>query len=312
MHDPTRTLEENPSEGIFVLPGGFFQNGACFREVKLVPPTGRAEELLGEASNSFCLASAITTLLSHCIERIGPITEITPEIVRRLLVGDRDYLVLKLRQITIGDRVEAIIVCPNPQCGEKIDIDFDIRHTPVKQGKISSQVFTVTLPRQEVFGGNEEGNDYRVEFRLPNGADQEELASLAVTNESAAVNKLLGRCIQGIDGIMEIDESQIEKLPLSARRKIEKTMAVLVPQVDLEMEAKCPECEKAFSFPFNMSQFFLDEMKVNLEQLYQEVHFLAFHYKWPESDILSMNRKKRRKYLELLSEQIERNKRGYA
>jgi len=304
------TLGESP--GACVLPGSFFQNGTCFREVKLHPPTGRVEELLEGASNSHCLASSITTLLAHCIERIGPITTITPEIVRNLLVGDRDYLVLKLRQITIGDRVEAILVCPNPKCGEKIDIDFNLRHVPIKQGRISSQVFTVRLPRREAFGEDERDKHCRVEFRLPNGGDQEELAPLAITNESEAVNKLLARCIQRIDGITEIDESLVDKLSPSARSEIEKTMAELVPQIDLEMEAKCPECEVVFSFPFNISQFFLDELKVNLNQLYEEVHFLAFYYKWSESEILSMTRKKRRTYLGLLSEQIERSNRGHA
>ena len=309
---PKRTLDENPLEGNCVLPGGFYKNGACFREVKFHPPTGRVEELLGCASNSRFLTPAITTLLAYCIERIGPITEITPEIVRDLLVGDRDYLVLKLRQMTIGDRVEATLVCPNTHCGEKIDIDFDLRQIPIKQGKVSSQVFAVTVPGQEAFENNDGDKHYRVEFCLPRGGDQEELAPLAVNNEPEAVNKLLAHCIQRIDGVMEIDESQIEKLSPSAREKIEKTMAELAPQVDLEMEAKCPECGKTFSFPFNMSQFFIDEMKGNLNQLYQEVHFLAFYYKWSESDILSMTRKKRRNYLELLNEHVERRKRGYA
>ncbi|MBW2663680.1 MAG: hypothetical protein JRD93_17290 [Deltaproteobacteria bacterium] len=309
---PKRTLDENPLEGNCVLPGGFYKNGACFSDVKLHPPTGRVEELLGAASNSRFLAPVITTLLAYCIERIGPITEITPEIVRNLLVGDRDYLVLKLRQMTIGDRVEATLVCPNTHCGKKIDIDFDLRQIPIKQGKVSSQVFAVTVPGQEAFEDNDGDKHYRVEFCLPRGGDQEELAPLAVNNEPEAVNKLLAHCIQRIDGVMEIDESQIEKLSPSAREKIEKTMAELAPQVDLEMEAKCPECGKTFSFPFNMSQFFIDEMKGNLNQLYQEVHFLAFYYKWSESDILSMTRKKRRNYLELLNEHVERRKRGYA
>ena len=187
-------------------------------------------------------------------------------------------------------------------------MDFNLRDIPIKQGKISSQVFTVMLPKQVESEDNEGEEHYKVEFRLPNGGDQEEFASLAVHNEAEAVNKLLARCIQRIDGITEIDESHIEKLSLSAQRKIEETMAELAPQVDLEMEAKCPECEKVFSSPFNMPQFFLDEMKVNLNQLYQEVHFLAFYYKWSESDILSMTRKKRRKYLQLLSEHLERIK----
>ena len=125
-------LKENPLERIFILPGGFFQNGTCFREVKLHTPIGRIEEQLGNSPNSHILASAITTLLTHSIERIGAITDITPEIARDLLTADRDYLVLKLRQITIGSEVEAILVCPNSQCGKKIDMDFDLRDIPIR------------------------------------------------------------------------------------------------------------------------------------------------------------------------------------
>lgn len=305
-------IAENPSEGIFVLPGGFFQNGDCLREVKLRLPTGWVEEQLANPSKVRCLAEAITTLLTHGIERIGPITDITPEIVRSLLVGDRDYLVLKLRQITNGNNVEATLVCPNPQCGEKIDIDFELNHIPVKHGKISSQVFTMSLEQQKAFKDDERDKDWKIEFRLPNGGDQEGLALLTVHDESKAVHKVLTQCIQRIDGSKDIDESKIGKLSIAERRKIEKTMADLAPQVDMEFEAACPECEQVFSFPFNLSQFFLEEFKGNINQLYQEVHFLAFYYHWSELDILSMTRKKRQKYLQLLSDHIAGIKQGDA
>lgn len=305
-------MEENPLGGFFILPGGLFQNGACFHEVKLHPLTGKVEELLGCVSDSPVLAPAITTLLVHCIKRIGTLTDITPEIIRSLLVGDRDYLVMKLRQITIGDKVEAILVCPNPKCGEKIDIDFDLKDIPNKQGKMTSPFFTLMLPGQTMNEDNAENGHYQVEFRLPNGGDQEELALLEIHNETEAVNKLLARCIKRMDGIMEINESHIKKLSLSARRKIEKTMSELAPQIGLEMEAKCPECKKNFSFNFNLSQFFLDEMKIKMDQLYQEIHLLAFYYKWSESEILSMTSKKRRKYLELLSDHLGKSKRAYS
>ena len=262
---------------------------------------------MGDASTYSCLASAVTVLLRHSIERIGPFTDISTELVRKLLVGDRDYLVLRLRQITNGNRVAAILVCPNPQCGKNIDADFDIGDIHVKQGNISSQVSTHKLAIQSPIKNGHESGDYIVNFRLPNGGDQEAMASLVEGDESKAVTMLLARCIQGIDGIGDIDERQIEKISATAREKIEKKMAELAPRVDLEMEARCPECGQEFLFPFNMARFFLDEMKINLNQLYQEVHFLAFHYKWSESDILTMTRKKRRKYLELLSEQIKLN-----
>lgn len=297
-------------EKIFCLPGGFFHNGDCYREIKLHPPTGREIEILWSVQSCGSLAAAITILLTHCIDAIGDITEITPAIVRSLLVGDRDYLVLKLRQITFGNKVEATLVCPNPECEEKIDINFDTREIPIKQGKISSRFFTTKLPKKTAFKDDGGKNQYQVEFRLPNGGDQEELASLALKNETEAVNKLFSRCIRRIGRLTKIDESLVQKLSIPAREKIEKTMKELAPQVDPEMEAVCPGCNTVFPFPFNMAQFFLNEINMNLDQLYQEVHFLAFYYKWSEAEILAMTQKKRRKYLELLSDQLGRSQGG--
>lgn len=295
-------------ENTVVLPGGVFLDGNCYQEVKLHPPAGKEMELLANASTSCSLASAVTTLLTHCTDRIGPLTDITTGVVRSLPAGDRDYLILKLRQMTFGNKVEATLVCPNPDCGEKVDINFQLSNIPIKQGKISSPVFTVKLPKQAAFKDNKGNKHYRVEFRLPNGGDQEALALSVEKNEPEAVNKLLARCIRKIGKITEINQSMVEKLTLPAREKIENAIEELAPQVEQDMETTCRECNNVFSFPFNMSKFFLDEMKINLDQLYWEVHFLAFYYKWSEGEILSMTNKKRRKYLELLSEHIERTR----
>ncbi len=295
-------------ENTVVLPGGVFLDGNFYQEVKLHPPAGKEMELLANASSPCSLASVVTTLLTHCIHRIGPITNINTRVVRSLLTGDRDYLILKLRQMTFGNKVEATLVCPNPDCGQKVDINFQISNIPIKPGKISSLVFTVKLPKQAAFKDNNGNKHYRVEFRLPNGADQEELALLVEKDETEAVNKLLARCIGKIGKITEINQSLVEKLASPAREKIESAMEELAPQVEQDMETTCRECNHVFSFPFNISKFFLDEMKINLDQLYLEVHFLAFYYKWSESEILSMTNKKRRKYLELLGEHIERTR----
>lgn len=293
-------MEENFSEKIFILPGGFFHNGKCLHEVKLHAPNGKGEEQLGNAANR-CLAADVSVLLRSCIERIGSITDITHDVVRNLLVGDRDYLVLKLRQMTFGDRVDATLTCPNKECIEKIDIDFSLKDIPIKKGDISSKIFTMTLPSKKL--NNRSGIE--VEFRLPSGGDQEELATVALNDESKAETRLLSRCIQNIKGIKEIDDFQIKQLTQVQRKRIEKEMAEIAPSVDLEIEAKCPECENVFSFPFNISEFFINEINANLDQLYQEVHYLAFYYHWSESEILSMPLTKRRKYLELLGDYIK-------
>lgn len=41
------------------------------------------------------------------------------------------------------------------------------------------------------------------------------------------------------------------------------------------------------------------------EGLCEEVHHLAFHYHWPEREILELPRTKRRRYLAMLSSKLE-------
>lgn len=49
---------------------------------------------------------------------------------------------------------------------------------------------------------------------------------------------------------------------------------------------------------------------MNLAHLYHEVHQLAWHYHWSEREILAMSRAKRRRYLALLSRELERSDEG--
>jgi hypothetical protein len=42
------------------------------------------------------------------------------------------------------------------------------------------------------------------------------------------------------------------------------------------------------------------------DMLYREIHYLAYHYHWSEREIMDMTRDKRRKYIEVLADEIER------
>jgi hypothetical protein len=47
-----------------------------------------------------------------------------------------------------------------------------------------------------------------------------------------------------------------------------------------------------------------------LSGLYEEIHYLAYHYHWTERDILEMPRAKRRRYLNLLVSKLEQTRKG--
>jgi hypothetical protein len=142
-----------------------------------------------------------------------------------------------------------------------------------------------------------------VRFRLPTGADQEACAALLDANPAAALRLLLDRCLMlaGPDGPGVANELS----PL-ARCEIEAAMAECAPGPELTMQTVCPGCGREFALPFDVQDFFFGQVVVSPDLLLRQVHYLAFHYHWAESEILDLSRERRLRYVELLAEEIER------
>ena len=289
-----------------LLPGGYVDEaGAVHRSVELNPLSGREEEFLADSGKP-ASATHVTAILSRCIRRIGTISPISEEVARDLLVADRQYLLLKLREVTFGDQVQATIFCPWPDCGKKVDIDFSIEDIPVIESEDKGPTYKMELPPEAAFIGNH-GEEYReIIFRLPNGLDQEVISPLVSENEDRALTMLLERCIQSIGPVKDPGDELISRLPPIARMEIERQMEVVAPKVELTMAADCPECGREFATPFDIQGFFFGELRISLDLLYREVHYLAYHYHWSEREIMEMPRDKRRRYIEVLADEIER------
>ncbi len=116
-----------------VLPGGYWDEaGRLHREFELSALTGHEEELLAQAGPAQS-ATLVTELISRCLRRLGEISPVPPEVSRRLLVGDRQYLLLQVRRATFGNLVHADLLCPWPDCGAQVSIDFPISDVPVEE-----------------------------------------------------------------------------------------------------------------------------------------------------------------------------------
>jgi len=273
------------SKTTFELPGGLvLEDGRRLSRVELQPLTGREEEWLA-AHPGVSGAKAVTRLLNTCL--LGPDGEpLDSRQVLRLLVGDRDYLMLQLRRITLGDRFHAVIVCP--VCDAKMDVDFTADEVPIERRPQKEASYTLDM--------DSEPERYRmVRFRLPNGGDQEAVLGLDVEN---AVATLLDRCLMDTGGM---------PLSLTERNAVSNAMEQLAPEVNLELELICPECGHSFVEPFDITAFFFQEMRVNAHLLLREIHHLAFYYHWNEVNILSLTRERRRAYLALLSEALRQD-----
>ena len=289
------------------LPGGYLDpEGGLHRAAELVPLGGKEEELLAGRGSGPTLVSEV---LARCVLRIGEVEPVTPRLARRLLVADRQYLLLKLRQLTFGDRVRGRASCPWPDCGEGVDVDFSLADVPVRGLEEPAAELTMRLSPEASTAVAESPRDARgleVRFRLPNGGDEERLAGLVEDNEAEALSALLERCVLALDGNSSPEADRISALSPRARAEIEAEMEARAPCLGLEMAARCPACERRFTLPFALRDFFFGELATGLDLLYREVHYLAYHYHWSEGEILEMPRDKRRAYIDVLSDEIEK------
>jgi hypothetical protein len=293
-------------EIIVKLPGGHVDaQGIIHREVEIIPLSGSDEELLAGSQNSES-ASLVTLVLSRCVRRIGTISPVSGQLIRNLLVADRQYLLLKLREATFGERIYANPFCPWPDCGKRMSIDFSIYDIPVIDSADKGPIFTMDLSSDAVFIDENEERFTEVSFRLPNGEDQETISPMLAENESKAFALLLERCILRIGSINNPGREGIQKLSPLARLEIEKKMEEIGPKVELTLETSCPECERDFTVPFDIQDFIFGEFRTDLDLLYREIHYLAYHYHWGEREIMEMPREKRRRYIEVLADEIER------
>jgi hypothetical protein len=281
------------STAAITLPGGFWLDGAHHRDAALRPLTGEDEAFLLDSA-ALPPARRTTLLLARCLARLGPWEPVPADAVRALTVGDREALLLHLRRLSLGgDRVSCVLCCPAPSCGERMDLDLamdDLLEPP----------YAGAAPWHDaVF--SEGGASWRVRFRLPTGADQEEAAPLVATDAGAAAMLILRRCIESVE---REDGGPTEPIPPAVAAGLADRMASLDPQAELALQLTCPACGRDFSSQLDAAAYFFQELAGGAAGLWREVHFLAFYYHWSEAEILCLSGGKRRLYLGLLAETL--------
>lgn len=278
---------------VATVPGGCWANGACCREVRLRELTGEDQTFLMEEGRSLLPAQWTTEVLARCVTGLGSGEPVTRETVRSLTVGDREALLLHLRRLTAGDRLQCVLACPSPDCGEKLDLEL-------KTADLLLPSYGDSPERHETWVRDGEAA-YRVSFRLPTGTDQEAAAALARADLSAAVDLLLHRCVESVFSAAGVPS---EEFPAALREQLPARMAELDAQAELTLHVTCPACSCTFATVFDAASYLFQELQAGMRHLEHEAHLLAYHYHWSPSEILGLSARKRRRYLDLLAEEL--------
>jgi hypothetical protein len=284
---------------VVTLPHGLWLDQSRYQEAELRAATGSDEAFLIEAGARLLSAQRTTVLLARCLERIGPVERVTEEMVRSLTVGDRERLLLELQRLTFGERMQGVLTCPNPQCGERMDLELNVGDLIVRTYSEAKTFYEL-----EIEVGDKA---YRVRFRLPSGDDQEAIAELARVEPSEAVRALMQRCV---DRVTSAGGDEIDEWPAGLSAELSERMSERDPQAELSLTATCPACGHDFESILDTASYFIEELMRKSRLLFQEVHWLAFYYHWSEAEIMNMSVGRRSRYLDLLSDALSERASG--
>ena len=117
----------------FTLPKGYVdKDGALHREVVLREITGADQEAMLSPQLRQNPAKMLTALLARVVVRLGTLDKgrIDTNVTANLFKTDRDFLVMKLKEIDSGPEMEMDVECPD--CGKKFKAFLDMSDFFVK------------------------------------------------------------------------------------------------------------------------------------------------------------------------------------
>lgn len=272
------------------LPNGYWVNDTHCRGAELRMLTGADEEFLAESLGAMLPVTRSGHLLARCLARLDGAEQVTPETIGKLTVGDREALLLHLRRLTFGDRLQAVLNCPHPDCGELMDLDLHVSDLLQSSRQDAQPEYDHAVEHN--------GETLHVRFRLPTVLDQELASKKALSELASATDLLLQRCVKSVSD----ENGDSANWSTDMLDGLPARMAELDPQAEMILDLVCPACGLSFSTIFDAGAYLFQETGDGLNRLYHEVHLLSLHYHWSESEIMGMNTRKRRRYLNLLFE----------
>jgi hypothetical protein len=205
--------------------------------------------------------------------------EYTHEALAAVSLGQRDALLLKVRQQIFGDRLEAYVECPN--CQERLEFSMSCDALMSAATNQENHVETITIDG--------------IEFNLRCPDSRDAAAAAASGSVEAAKQLLLARCAVRSTSPAESSDA----LPPATEAAIAAALAAADPRAELLMGLSCPACRCEWQGLFEIATFLWAEVRARARRLLQEVDAIARTYGWSEADILRMTDARRQLYLQM-------------
>jgi hypothetical protein len=196
-----------------------------------------------------------------------------------LSAGERDHLLLELRELVFGPDLEALVDCP--ECRACLQFALPVAGLLAPPARPSGEL---------------EASGYRIEFRPVNSGDLRHLRDASDLTNARTI--LVGRCVQ--KAVYQGKQVAAADLPPELIQALADALEESDPQANVEFALVCASCGHRWQQLFDVVAFLWAEIHAWAMRAFYEVHQLASAYGWSEAEILAMNPARRQIYLEMM------------
>lgn len=245
-------LNENGETPEYDLEAGYIdENGVCHNTYTLREINGADEEAVSKGDVRSNGSKLVNVLLSRCCLSIGTIKKKDvgikkwESIIKSLLVGDQDIMLIKLREISIGKEFEVVHKCPS--CGTELRTYFssdELELIPFSGER--------EIPFELPSGYKDSrGIVHKLgTMRLSTGLDREILTPLATKNAGKAKTAMLVRLCKFEDGLIVTDDV-MKRLVLRDREYLQKLLSDNLFGIEMTVDVECTNCGEEFKGNLN-------------------------------------------------------------
>lgn len=226
----------------FDLPLGVIKDGAVNTEVTLIPMTAGMRRALASRTSQKNPARALTDMLGKCCESIGGESP-TPQLINSLPTGDRDFMLLMIRQLSLGDTISTQMTCGT--CASEIVFDLSINEMPIR--RVEKDKHYILEGNFAVLDLSNDDLKLKVKMRLATGFDQIAISDKIRSDPVLASYELYARLIRTwVDG--DVEEATpntldfIDNLPLQKLNWLEEAYRKAQPGPSWTTRVECSVC----------------------------------------------------------------------
>jgi len=201
-----------------------------------------------------------------------------------LSLGQRDRLLLELRNELFGSDLNGFAQCPD--CAQRLEFTLS-----------SSQLGGPQREPPPGDGWAFSAAGFELRFRLPSSRDLLSLAASSTPQQ--AWRWLVQSCLQdarGGDG----EPVAADELPETVIQEWAARVVQCDPLQEILLELTCPACERRWQPLLDIGRFLWCEVAACAKRLLGDVHALAQAYGWSEAEILGLSARRRQIYLEMV------------